>query len=132
MLDVTDCVLTDAVDARSEDGTLVDVFRTITTGESWRAGAGVVPDAVDTRAAILARIGRRAIIDVLLAEVAGESYWASAFVAVDQIETLFAVDARHRETFVDVALAVNALETCQSKIFVNFSFFSILLQIMIT
>lgn len=88
---ITDGVLTDAVDARSEDGTLVDVFGTIAAGESRWARTGVVAYAVDTRAAILTGIGWRAIVDVLQTEMSSESDRTATFVAVDQIETLFTI-----------------------------------------
>ena len=107
----TDGVLTDAVDAGSEDVTFVDVFGAIASGESWRTGTRVVADAINARTAILAGIGRSAVVDVLQAKVSSESGGAATLVAVDQIETLFAVDALNRETFVDVVFAVHSLET---------------------
>ena len=107
----TDGVLTDAVDAGSEDVTFVDVFGAVASGESWRAGTRVVADAINARTAILAGIGRSAVVDVLQAKMSSESGGTATLVAVDQIETLFAVDALNRETFVDVVFAVHSLET---------------------
>lgn len=107
----SDRVLTDAVDAGSEDGTFVDVFRAVASGESGRARASVVADAVNARTAILARVGRSAVVDILQAEMSSESGGTTALVAVDEVETLFTVDALHRETFVDVVFTVHSLET---------------------
>lgn len=102
--------MTDAVDARLEDGALVNVLGAVATSEAGRARAGVVADAIDARATVLARVGH-AVVDVLRAEVAGESDRTAALVAVDQIETLFPVHALDRETLVDVVLAVHSLES---------------------
>lgn len=102
--------MTNAVDAGLEDGALVNVLRAVAAGEAGRAGAGVVADAVDARAAVLARVGH-AVVDVLRAEVAGEADRTAALVAVDQIETLLAVYALDRETLVNVVLAVHSLES---------------------
>lgn len=102
--------MTNAVDARFEDGAFVDVFRAIASSETRRAGASVVANAIDAGSTVLARIGH-AVVDVLQAEVASESSGATAFVAVNQIETLFAIHALDGETLVDVILAVHSLET---------------------
>lgn len=110
-LNDTDGVLTDAVDARSEDGTLVDVLGTIAAGESRWARAGVVAYAVDTRATVLTRIGRCAVVDVLQTEMSGESERTATFVTVDQVETLFTVSTLNGEAFVDITFAKDSFET---------------------
>ena len=109
----TDGILTDAVDARTQDGALVNVILTMAAGEALQTRARVVADAVDAGGSVLARI-LGAFVDVLLAHGSGESDRTPALVAVDQIETLFAIRALDRETFVDVVLAVKSFESCPS------------------